>query len=159
MNVSVRITDLGTGFQFGNLVIKGGVPPGGFSRTQIGSKSIGLPGEDENSEGTIKDFTFTTEFDLSASQFSGDFLSFCFDLTDGVGNTRRYDSSICNFNFQATPLPCDYAQLLILAAFGENDYLARANIPGTFKEGTPPELRYGMRMRTATSLSVYLRLF
>ena len=141
VNVSVRITDLGTGFQFGNLVVKGGVPPGGFSRTQIGSKSIGLPGVDETSEGTIKDFTFTTEFDLSASQFSGDFLSFCLDLTDCVGNTRRYDSSICNFKFQATPLPCDYAQLLILAAFGENDYLARANIPGTFKEGTPPELR------------------
>lgn len=132
VNVSVRITDMGTGFQFGSLSFKNGLSPIQSFPQTLFSSSIGLPGEDERSVGTINDFVFQTEFELGAEQFSGDFLSFCLDLTDCVGNVRRYDSRICNWNFSAYPLPCDYAQLLIIAAFGENDYLTRAAAPGVF---------------------------
>ena len=141
LNVSVRITDLGTGFQFGSLSVKNGLTPiDSFAQTLF-FDSIGLPGEDQRSVGTINDFVFQTQYELSAEQFSGDFLSFCLDLTDCSNNNRRFDSRICNANFSYYPLPCDYAQLFILAAFGENDYLARASAPGVFPSSTTPEQR------------------
>ena len=139
VNVSVRITDLGTGLQFGSLTVKNGLSPLQSFPQTLFFDSIGLPGEDERSVGTINDFVFQTSYQLTAEQFNGDFLSFCLDLTDCANNNRRYDSRICNSNFSYYPLPCDYAQLLILAAFGENDYLTRAAAPGVFPSSATPE--------------------
>ena len=148
LNICIRITDglteeFGTGFQSAFLEVKSGLTehpqlPGFFSRPVIASTTILPPGEqDGRSEGTIYDFTFKWEVDLVGGAFSGDFLSFCLDVRDCANNSRTYDTSICNFNFQAYPLPCDLAQLAILAAYGENDFKKGA----VFKVGTPPELR------------------
>jgi hypothetical protein len=111
LNVCLRITDVGTGLLFGSLELLNGLPAQFDIRQTIFSTSLGDPQVDERGEGTIFDVTYKFEIPLTGDQFSGDFLSFRLDLTDCAFNNRRYDSSICNFNFSYTPLPFHIVQI------------------------------------------------
>ena len=114
LNIEIRITDLGMGFQSGNLEVKSGLTevfPGFFSRPEIASTTILPPGEDERSVGTINDFVFTWEVDLLGDDFGGDFISFCLEMTDCADNERTYNTSICNSSFREVPLPFEIVRL------------------------------------------------
>ncbi|MDA0348299.1 MAG: cadherin domain-containing protein [Verrucomicrobia bacterium] len=113
LNVCLRITDVGTGLQFANLELLNGLPGDFGSRQSIFSDDLDDPAVDERATqgSTINDVTYKFEIPLDGDEFGGDFLSFRLSLTDCAQNFRTYDSSICNFNYTAYPLPFHIVQI------------------------------------------------
>ena len=116
LTVTLRIQDEGTGIQFvdgfqnTNFEVLNGLPGLFNSRQPLFFTQIEDPATDARGEGTIFDATYTIEIPLTAGTFGGDFLSFRLNVMDCAGNTRTFDSSICNVSGNH-PFPFHYAQV------------------------------------------------
>jgi len=116
LSVTLRIQDEGTGiqftngFQFTNLDLLNGLPGDFNFRQSIFNTQLQDPEIDERGEGTLFDVTYTFDIPLTGDMFGGDFLSFRLNVMDCAGNSRIYESSICNVT-GSYPFPYDYVQI------------------------------------------------
>jgi hypothetical protein len=118
LNVTMRVTDGltaagGTGLQSGAIVLQNGIFSSDEFRTPLPESTfMFMPPEDGGTgTGNRYDGTFTFEIPVTAAEIVGDFLSFQINLTDRAGNSRSYDTSICNTNGAQYPLPYHEAQV------------------------------------------------
>ncbi|MCB1120799.1 MAG: cadherin repeat domain-containing protein, partial [Verrucomicrobiae bacterium] len=117
LNVTMRVTDGltntgGIGFKMGSIALQNGVSAADVARPVIGDAIDFMAPEDGGpGTGTRYDAVYTFQFPLTGADVMGDFLSFQISLSDSVGNSRVFDSSICNTDGGRFPLPYDEAQI------------------------------------------------
>lgn len=132
LRANLRVWDEGSGFKLGNISLRNGTDQAFGSRNSLWSMDLAPPGEGSAATGDQYDASYEFEVDVSANQFSGDFLSFVLSLEDEFGNKSEYDSSIYNYGYGSFPLPYNRTQVEIVSLADEDDYLVFADKVGTF---------------------------